>query len=133
MDFVTGSFSPFALGAILCCVVIIFFMTTSTRSSTDLPWVALDEDPTTKGINDISKARKQWVENCNAVIDKGLREVSLATMQIFQPVYDSQTLHAKETSIGQWRISSSDRCWPQNYSTQFVCGRDPKQSAYGFL
>ena len=78
MDFLADTVSPFVLRALYCCpILIVLFAVTSIRTpKSTLIWVALDEDPTTKGVQNVSKARKQWVENCNAVIDKGLREVS---------------------------------------------------------
>lgn len=83
MDFLADVVSPSnALReTFLCLVLIVLFVFTRVRKqNSTLPWVALDEAPTTKGIQNIGKARRQWVENCNAVIDKGLKEVSPTSM-----------------------------------------------------
>jgi hypothetical protein len=75
--------SPFTLKALLCCVVLVvlFAISSARKPKSTLPWIALDEEPTTKGLQHVEKARRQWVENCNAVIDKGLREVSYTIAQ----------------------------------------------------
>ncbi|KAH3903937.1 hypothetical protein HBI56_051090 [Parastagonospora nodorum] len=77
MESTTTTFSLFAVRTVFCCVVLAVFLAvfSARKPKSNLPWVALDEDPTTKGLQNVGKARRQWVENCNAVIDKGLSEV----------------------------------------------------------
>jgi hypothetical protein len=92
----TTTSSLFAVRTVFCCVVLALFLAvfSARKPKSNLPWVALDEDPTTKGLQNVGKARRQWVEDCNAVIDKGLREVGHVIWQ--QPYHYSLLLRTVE-------------------------------------
>ncbi|KAF2646813.1 cytochrome P450 [Massarina eburnea CBS 473.64] len=73
MDSVTEIFSPFTLRVLLYCALlpICYAIYFCRKTKSTLPWVAYNDE----GLHNVEKARKQWVEHCNEIIDKGLREV----------------------------------------------------------
>ncbi|KAF2677137.1 cytochrome P450 [Lentithecium fluviatile CBS 122367] len=70
---VTEIFSPLTLIAFLYCALlpICYALYCGRKPKSTLPWVAYNDE----GLCNVEKARRQWVEHCNEIIDKGLREV----------------------------------------------------------
>ncbi|KAH8701254.1 cytochrome P450 [Phaeosphaeriaceae sp. PMI808] len=69
----TEIFSSFTLRALFYCALlpICYAIYGGRKPKSSLPWVAYNDE----GLRNVEKARRQWVEHCNEIIDKGLREV----------------------------------------------------------
>lgn len=54
------------------CYAICYTVYYSRKPKSKLPWVAYDDE----GLRNVETARKQWIEHCTEIVDKGLRDVS---------------------------------------------------------